>query len=52
MSGGAILLAGRMLKTLSPTQSIIALSVANFEFYATMNTCQESLGTTASSVMN
>ena len=40
-----------MLKTWSPTQSIIALSVAKLEFYATMKTCQESLGMTANSVM-
>ena len=51
MSGGAILLAGHMLKTWSPTQSNIALSVANFEIYATMKICQESLGMTANSVM-
>ena len=41
-----------MLKTWSPTQSNIALSLAKFEFYATMNTCQGSLGMKANPVMS
>ena len=52
MSGGAILLGGHMLKIWTLTQSNTALSLAKFEFYATMKTCQESLGMTSSSVMH
>ena len=43
-SGGCLMLGNHLIKTYSKTQSNIALSSAESEFYATMKVCQESIG--------
>ena len=43
-SGGCLMLGNHLVKSYSKTQTNIALSSAESEFYATMKVCQESIG--------